>query len=135
MGYSCTKAAADTLDAIQKLYGDPTTGNTLLLGDKKYFHERGREQNDGAITGKVFVFVTVSTCIPCGTYRINPDGTIARFPHLSKKQKLDAVEDAHGHYICLTCDNPRALGYKYCRACLAKPRTLAERLAEQGVTA
>jgi hypothetical protein len=113
MGYSCTQAADNMLGVIRKAYGDPELGNGLILAGNKYFYEVGRENADGAITGKLMRMVyTQSTmkavtvpsvleqkltgaeikteyAMPAGTFKINADGSIARFPKLSRVQKRE----------------------------------------------
>ena len=89
MGYSCTQDAAHMLGVISKAYGDPTTGNVLILRGERYFYERGRENDDGAITGQLMKMLPGDYAERAGTYRIAPDGTIERFPKLSKVQRQE----------------------------------------------
>lgn len=95
MGYSCTQDADSMLGVIRKAYGDPTTGNVLTLRGERYYYERGREQEDGAITGTLMQMLVEnapsgnSYAIPAGTFKIAPDGTIVRFPKLSALQKRE----------------------------------------------
>jgi len=90
MGYSCTQDADSMLGVIRKAYGDPTKGSNILrLRGEDYFYERGREQGDGAITGQLWLMLANDMARPVGTYRIEPDGTIARFPRLSSVQKRE----------------------------------------------
>ena len=113
MGYSCTQAADYTLAAIHNLIGDPASGNRLLNGG---FWERGRENRDGAITGKVWKdcptkegFVLLK-----GTFRIEPTGVISRWPGLTAKEKtkllkmsyklcVDERNEYHARYIYKNC--------------------------------
>lgn len=54
-------------------------------GKTVYFHEIGREQHDGAITGKIFKFVGTDSARHVGSFRIEPDGRINRWYALSSK--------------------------------------------------
>ncbi len=88
MGYSCTQAADNMLGLIRKSFGSPDKGsNTLIIGGKEYFYEVGREQADGAITGSLYLMVSPDSAQKAGTFRIDADGTINRFPGLSAKAK------------------------------------------------
>ena len=89
MGYSCTKAAADTLDKILHSIVDPNgSSNAWTYKGQRYFYERGRENLDGAITGTVWKFVYRPDLNPperakrAGTVRIEADGSLTRFPHI-----------------------------------------------------
>jgi len=89
MGYSCTAAAALKLEAIMKglreagltVYhnGRPMT-NTWKRGKDTLFYERGRENPDGAITGSIFSISGRRV----GSFRIEPDGQVTRFPGIPK---------------------------------------------------
>jgi len=97
MGYSCSAKAARVLDAVLEDLTDPNgLSNTWTHNGLVYFVERGREQPDGAITGTVLKQTRkVGDNVyykPCGSIRIEPDGTITRFPTLSKKQKVELKE-------------------------------------------
>jgi hypothetical protein len=46
---------------------------------QEFFSERGREQHDGAVTGTVWRN-EAQTCHKVGSYRIEPDGTVTRYP-------------------------------------------------------
>lgn len=89
MGYSCTARAKYVLDQVEFL----EEWNGKALG-YKYFFEIGKENRDGAITGRVFEITGESTLTPygwespckrAGTFRIEPDGTIKRFTGVPKK--------------------------------------------------
>ncbi len=101
MGYSCTKAAADTLAFIEVSFRAPITPPTCVIrfGNADYFFERGREQSDWAITGTLQMVVNANRepcfdnapdgkyCVPAGGVRIEPSGHITRFPRLPRKEK------------------------------------------------
>lgn len=96
MGYSCTAAASYTRQAIQDLiaarYGADKVSNYVPIGEWGGFFETGREREDGAITGSVFKTVTAEgNCRRAGSFKINPDGTVERFPGVDK-QLLAAAE-------------------------------------------
>jgi len=95
MGYSCTKAAGDTLDRLKELLsprsaGGPSNGFKLKDG-REGFWEIGRENADGAITGSVFITSqpgvssgwivepSGASFRKAGTFRVDPDGKIGRF--------------------------------------------------------
>ncbi len=107
MGYSCTQDADSMLGVIRKAYGDSSKGsNTLVLQGTEYFYERGREQDDGAITGTLMrVSLSGDYAYREGSFKIAPDGTILRFPHLSAAQKreLDNI------FRDMTARNPQLL--------------------------
>lgn len=103
MGYSATvKAyfAQDTMLALlQAAHGD-CGGTSNSWGDRDgsyHFFERGREQNDGAITGTVYV-TNGKTCRPAGSIRIEPDGKVTRWPTSKASQRRLATETALAKY-------------------------------------
>ena len=88
MGYSCTAAASFTREAIQTLIEKQHPGqvsNYVPIGALGGFFEIGRERADGAITGSVLKTVSAEGhCRRAGSFKINPDGTVARFPGIGK---------------------------------------------------
>lgn len=113
MGYSCTKAASDTLAYIQQRF-QPSDLKTRVFrfGSADYFFERGREREDGAITGTLVVFTTDSGKPTfasddsdsaygrnVGTVRIEADGTISRFPRLDAASKKEINSRATAHVL------------------------------------
>lgn len=93
MGYSYTAAAGKTYDLWEdacRLNGGHNSSNTWSDLGRTYFYERGRENDDGAITGTVFKFTGSSNSIVTGTarrigsFRINADGTVERAPRFLK---------------------------------------------------
>ena len=82
MGWSCSKAAMDTLDRwldVEKAHGD----GFAHIGKEKYFTEvSNREYNDGAITGSILRDLPEKPgfCRKAGTFKINGDGSVARAP-------------------------------------------------------
>lgn len=119
MGYSCSARAALTLDALQAILTKetPQAGSNALPGG---FWERGREQRDGAITGTVWK--TIGTYTPeqraakaaemgisnpewigdpvrkAGSFKINADGTIARFPMVPLHWRITAIGNGAREY-------------------------------------
>lgn len=90
MGYSCTRDAANTLGVIGKMFGTKGEPNTLTIKNNRYFFERGDEQSDGAIVGKLFRMLPGDLCREVGLARINDDGTISQFPILSAVEQVEA---------------------------------------------
>lgn len=89
MGYSCTQAADNMLGVICHTFNKEKCSNMLTLGGKRYFFERGKEQHDGAITGTLFRMLPNDMAQRSGSFRINADGTIARFPGITAQQKQE----------------------------------------------
>lgn len=93
MGYSCTADAAHMLGVIESIYA---TNNdcTMTIDGNQFFFERGQEHGDGAVTGYLMLMIPNSGyCSKAGDVRINPDGTIARFPHIDKKHCAKVFAD------------------------------------------
>jgi hypothetical protein len=88
MGYSCTKDASDMLGYIRNQFGDGKTSNGLVIRGESYFYEIGKEQTDGAITGTLFMNTLPGSCRKVGSFRINADGTIARFPRICRDMRI-----------------------------------------------
>jgi len=87
MGYSCTKAADDTLQGMMKFSRAGESNTWRDDRGTKFFYEIGREHADGAITGSIMKFINSHQCIPAGNFRINPNGSVARFPHINKAMR------------------------------------------------
>lgn len=92
MGYSCNAKAAYVMDEISAMCVKSTgSSNTWTHGKNKYFYERGRENDDGAITGSVWKFVMHNgeeRVRRSGSYRINGDGVVQRFPTMSANVRI-----------------------------------------------
>jgi hypothetical protein len=95
MGYSCTKDARNMLGVIGRMFATNGNPNVLTIRGKEYFFERGREQSDGAITGSLFEMLPNEYCRKVGTVRIAADGTIDRFPKLTREEKREAESTLH----------------------------------------
>jgi hypothetical protein len=97
MGYSCSKKAADTLDRIENTFATNGNPNILTLRGQQFFFERGLEQRDGAITGKlVQLFPETTKTVngltqtegrTVGSVRISAEGYVIRFPRLRADQR------------------------------------------------
>lgn len=91
MGWGCTVAAGNTLDALtEKVKAKFKNQNMFEVDGKNYFFEVGREQPSGAITGSLIywagpVNAEKAMGYKAGTFKINPDGTWARIPVPMKK--------------------------------------------------
>lgn len=80
MGYSCTSAASETMRRIYALEKD----GFLHVGGERYFLERGKENEDGAITGSVHRIVRAEGgqlwSRRVSGFRIGPEGALERGP-------------------------------------------------------
>lgn len=108
MGYSCRRDAQDTLAVISRRFATDGNPNIWTIGTverKQYFFERGQEQDDGAITGQLMVILPDDMCRPVGSVRIDGDGTIARFPKLIARDRVELEHEARD----LRARNPHLL--------------------------
>ena len=82
MGWSCAKAAAETMDSwVDACVKQTGSQNVFAANGKRYFWEvSNREYRDGAITGTVFAFVGESEARQVGSFRIDGDGKVVRAP-------------------------------------------------------
>lgn len=102
MGYSYNALAGFAMDKVTKDLGCGNNGlpsNTFESKGNKYFYEHGREQRDGAITGIVWKFVGGETVRKAGSFRIEPNGIVTRFPGTTKKMRRSAAIEAVATYI------------------------------------
>ena len=91
MGYSYTAKAGFVLDALGViLRGQNPSSN--MIEKTGGFWETGREQPDGAITGTVWRpwEKDPSRVVNAGSFRIEPDGRISRFPGTTKAERMAA---------------------------------------------
>lgn len=101
MGYSYNALSGYALEHITKSLGcgDLGPSNVFVKNGKKYMYEHGREQYDGAITGVVWKFLEDGVHVrKAGTFRIEPDGTVTRFPGSTATQRKQATVAAVGEY-------------------------------------
>src|ERR1700733_5435331 len=110
MGYSCTKDAANMLGVIGRMFATDGNPNILTIGKDQYFFERGKEQEDGAITGSLFVCLPDDFARKVGNVRIEPDGTLTRFPHLRMVEK----EEIRNTFADMSARNPQLLSAWAC---------------------
>lgn len=98
MGWSCNAAASLTLNAIGAYFnlcankaGIREYQNVMVAEGKEYgFWETSRvEHNDGAITGSIFRYTTPEQTHvrKAGSFRIEGNGQITRFPCLTKRER------------------------------------------------
>jgi len=91
MGYSCTVNANNTLGVIEHMFATDGNPNILTIRGRQYFFERGREQEDGAITGQLMHMLPGDCCERAGSVKIAADGSIIRFPALTSTEKREAM--------------------------------------------
>lgn len=106
MGWSATAAACDTLDAVSKVIGGEMSNGMPDGG----FYEVGAERADGAITGVVWTPADKPGFVrKVGHFKIAPNGSIVRFPGLSRALRAKAMTAA-GHAPRVIFINDGALG-------------------------
>jgi hypothetical protein len=96
MGYSCTAKADYVLKELLtqlQAAGPAKTSNGWSKNNIEYFFEIGKEQPDGAITGKVHKVQPDGLCREMNSARIDADGDIPYFP-TSKQAQRDAAMTA-----------------------------------------
>lgn len=102
MGYSCTAKANFTQEAIEKIIADrvgPNKASNCTLDGG--FWEIGRENADGSITGKVWrPWGTAGQVVPAGSFKIDAEGKVVRFPGLPPMlRKLAEVTAANRYAV------------------------------------
>jgi hypothetical protein len=84
MGYSCTAIADDVMRQWHKHCKESSgMSNVYKYNGQEYVLEIGREQRDGAITGKVSLLERDGDRMLAydkGTFRIDPNGSVKRWP-------------------------------------------------------
>lgn len=84
MGWSCTWLASD----VERRWSDLCYEQTGIqnaydtVEGERLFYDIGRETRDGAIVGQVF---SMTSGRKVGTFRIEPDGSVSRFPKGMRK--------------------------------------------------
>lgn len=113
MGYSCSALASFAQDSlVDQLHGGTGTvdkwgngcgysgpSNVWTTKGRRYMYETGREQADGAITGIVWKYTDETHVRRAGSYRIEPDGTISRWPGSTIAQRNAAAAQAVVRFI------------------------------------
>jgi hypothetical protein len=107
MGWSCAARAGRTMRAWSAACVESTKSqNEFVSRGARYFWEVSNvEHGDGAITGAVWRMVgklpgdgpDTMRCRKAGSFRINPDGTVARAPAWLKAVKVPA--DFEGEWV------------------------------------
>ena len=105
MGYSCTQDAGNMLGVIGKFFATEGNPNILTINGERYFFERGREQNDGAITGKLMLMLPDDYCRSVGAVRIEGDGTLTKIPCLRQVER----EEITATFRDMSARNPQLL--------------------------
>ena len=96
MGWSCAAAAGNTMRAwVDACVASTGQSNVFVTKGERFFWEESRtEHRDGAITGTVFKMLPTELEGRClarkvASFRINPDGTVARAPAFLKAIRGD----------------------------------------------
>jgi len=93
MGYSCRHEAGECLDFIMRTICINGSSNTWSFKKDTYFFERGRENEDGSITGSVWkIDPATNHCRRSGGVKIAPCGRLERFPHIPPTIRTEAQE-------------------------------------------
>ena len=93
MGYSCSALAAFVCDhmfiQLQSYGNAQNTSNGWTIDNQDYFFERGREQNDGSITGSVYGPSAKGPGFAhkVGTVKISADGKVVRWATSNANQR------------------------------------------------
>jgi len=93
MGYSVSAKADYVMTALLaelQMAGPAKASNGWTIGKREYFEEVGKENDDGAMTGTIHQ-IKNGLCYKAGSFRIEPDGKISRFPASNKQQRESAI--------------------------------------------
>lgn len=102
MGWSANAAACFALDYISETVSLPLGSQNALPGGG--FWETSRtEHDDGAITGTVWRPVGPDRVRRAGSFRIEGDGTVTRFPRLDAATRKAAKIAADARYARTYC--------------------------------
>ena len=112
MGWSCNAAAGYTMDALSQMCVNSTgSSNTWTHGRDKYFFERSNvEHDDGSITGSVFKFGDDGRCRKAGSFKINGEGQLLRFPTMGWQMRMNYTLAGRKKYIDRHHDPETGLG-------------------------
>jgi hypothetical protein len=105
MGYSCSRDATYSLGVIRHMFRSEDSSNVLYIKGNNYFFERGKEQADGAVTGSVFLMLAGDRCHKVGSFRIDEDGRVARFPGLTMADRAEV----YSTLVDMRARNPQLL--------------------------
>lgn len=88
MSYTCRRDANETYrEWLDYCYATTGVSNTYLYKQQCYCLQLGSSQHDGAMTGTVMILIDNPDiegqylAYRKGSFRINPDGVVTRFPH------------------------------------------------------
>ena len=84
MGWSCSAAAADTMDRWSKACVKQTGSQNVYLenGERFFWEYERKEHESGAITGELWRFVSEDKAVPAGRFRIEGNGKVTKGPKL-----------------------------------------------------
>jgi len=103
MGYSCNAISDMVFEQITKILQEdgPETkfGNEYYYAGKWHFWSIGREREDGAVVGSVFEHVGKDLCRRVGSFHVDGNGRIIRFPGSTKKQRIKAEREGIKKYL------------------------------------
>jgi hypothetical protein len=108
MGYSCGALAGLVHEAMlvqlqASSSNDHKTGNTWDVRGVAHFDERGRENDDGAVTGTVYRMIPAGGdtfhARRVGGYRIEPNGKVTRWPTSTAANRATAEAVGRMKYI------------------------------------
>lgn len=118
MGWSCNAAASLALDAVSALMRHKADmayppdsphrsgadsyrpGEVSSNATPAGFWERSNvEHRDGAITGTTWKHVGPDRCRKAGSFRIEGNGTVTRFPGLTADERAECSAKAKGRYF------------------------------------
>ena len=100
MGYSSSAKASMVLDALMAIVRDTPSSNVY----RDHFYEIGRENGSGAMTGNVWRFTSGKygddkrMAVRAGSFRIDADGKIKRFPATTKEERAVAYAAGMARY-------------------------------------
>jgi hypothetical protein len=101
MGWSCSAKASFFMEALSQVSGLPSSNEiSNAKGEAIGFYEQSsREHADGAITGSVWKYVDAEKRVrKAGSFRIDGDGSVDRFPLVPLAQILEAKKIAGERY-------------------------------------
>jgi hypothetical protein len=88
MGYSCTRNAMNRLNFMFSEHDNSLPSNTWKKKDgTEYFYEIGKENANGAITGAVWLAKKSGYAYRAGSFKIDSEGKVLRFPHMNTTMK------------------------------------------------
>jgi len=106
MGYSCSSMANAVFKQIRKILREsgPETNrdDQYWYAGKWHWWYISRERNDGAIVGPVYEIIETpegQQTQRVGSFHVNKDGRIIRFPGSTKKQRIKAEREGIRQYF------------------------------------